>query len=104
MKKSASNGALMGTCDCFTGMCVCALQSVTQVVRECVTRRVSPARYAQRAHGRWRILNGREVCVCEKQKQIEGTRGDRDTLVLCVHRYAVSRVCVMFQPKAHESL
>ena len=40
-------------------------------------------------------------CVCEKQKQIEGTRRDHDALVLCVHRCVV-RLCVRCFNQQHE--
>ena len=44
---------------------------------------------------------GARCVFCEKQKQIEGTRGDHDALVLYMHRCVVNQ-CAMFQPKAHD--
>ena len=45
---------------------------------------------------------GARCVFCEKQKQSRKQGDQIDALVLCIHRYVVSCVFLMFQPKAHD--
>ena len=64
-----------------------------------VRRRVCRLQAARKGTGPVEGFEGREVCFYEKQKQIEeGTRGDNDARMHCVHRY-VGMCVVMFQSK-----